>query len=508
MGRSFPSFAHEECSLFPNGNVPSEFEQTNYGDEESVRLRLQPYKNRVQTCWTCTTCDYLFENIEQPLDETLDDLDNDGGDESLDDDGSASNIDEGSTNFIMPEFDKEELNATDTLDFHFLEYSGTRQLVEDIERIRILFNSPKMNVLGVSYGTSVFGAYASIFPNSVGLMVLDSTIDPFPNLYDKARTGAIGLNEHINYLVYSCNARNFLEPGSCPVSDISKCIGDVNSFLIEVGDFVPGNEDTVTIIQELIGALYESSSAQEICDAAANRDVETFESLVGVSLGIEEESTPDTGDSSSTTIGGAATPPSTVRETEIVISPSKPTLASSVQENPNYEALMSTELPLTLVRAQDNVAEGSYDEYFFAREVVNFNYKYTGAGTGRPASYFFNLWSHAFYWPRNKPIPPIGNPFLTGIISGSLYDSTTPYRWTQTMRSQFPSTHLLTSQTINHGLLFLEGGDTSCNDHIIKYLELGYPNFVDGTICGSEGGNDAAAFATESDFFDAFDIEL
>ena len=36
--------------------------------------------------------------------------------------------------------------------FHFLEYSGTRQLAEDVERVRRLFGGHKLSVYGISYG--------------------------------------------------------------------------------------------------------------------------------------------------------------------------------------------------------------------------------------------------------------------------------------------------------------------------------------------------------------------
>ena len=38
--------------------------------------------------------------------------------------------------------------------YHFLEYSGTRQLAEDIWRIREIFGDQKISVYGVSYGVS------------------------------------------------------------------------------------------------------------------------------------------------------------------------------------------------------------------------------------------------------------------------------------------------------------------------------------------------------------------
>lgn len=41
--------------------------------------------------------------------------------------------------------------------YHFLEHSGTRQLAEDIERVRRVFGDQKLSVYGISYGTVVMG---------------------------------------------------------------------------------------------------------------------------------------------------------------------------------------------------------------------------------------------------------------------------------------------------------------------------------------------------------------
>ena len=141
MGRSQPTFAHEECSLnrFIRDESGSIIEITNreeddawlsatgLEDEELIKLQLQTYKTRVLECWSV---DEFQMNATQP-------------------DGSVR-------------------------DFHFLDYSGTRHLAQDIWYMRWLMNAPKMHLYGISYGTTVFSTFATLFPNEVGLMVLDS----------------------------------------------------------------------------------------------------------------------------------------------------------------------------------------------------------------------------------------------------------------------------------------------------------------------------------------------
>lgn len=96
MGRSWPSFIHEECS-------PNEFAQdengtlyvategftlsnSNFTNEEGIKNHLEAVKSTVESCWTCETCDFMLEAGQ--------------------DDGNVTS-------------------------FHFLEFSGTRQLAED-----------------------------------------------------------------------------------------------------------------------------------------------------------------------------------------------------------------------------------------------------------------------------------------------------------------------------------------------------------------------------------------
>jgi hypothetical protein len=53
-----------------------------------------------------------------------------------------------------------------------------------------------------------------------------------------------------------------------------------------------------------------------------------------------------------------------------------------------------------------------------------------------------DVYAMGFYWPKPHPIPPAGHPMVKGIISGQLlYDSHTPYEWTQEMKMAFRPTN-------------------------------------------------------------------
>jgi pimeloyl-ACP methyl ester carboxylesterase len=440
MGRSYPSFAHEECSLDTYQTEESSSSIVDFSKVESIIASLQPRKDRVWGCWSCSACGFQMNETQS--------------------DGTVRT-------------------------FHFLEYSGTRELAEDIERIRLLLNAPKLNVYGISYGTLVFGTYATMFPASVGLFILDSPTSPDPYLPEVARAKAIGEAERIDYLIYSCSARNILNPGSCPVSDMRQCIGDAGKALVDNGyqEFTPGFP-VYTTLGLMVQALYKDlSRAEMLCSLAKVGDVESLIALIGEINGGSD----------------------TRSKRQVVQSPSQPTFRSTVYDNPDYAILMKNgEIAQSFVRAQDS-SGASYDEDFFAQEVAEFNAKYKGARVGLPADAFAYRWGHSFYWPKSVPLPPLGSPDVRGIVAGSLYDPATPYRWTQQMRAAFPNMNLLTSQSITHIIATIlddeEVGRYDCQQHILDYLTNGYVGFQDGSICEAE-------FASKEALFEQLSITL
>ena len=56
---------------------------------------------------------------------------------------------------------------------------------------------------------------------------------------------------------------------------------------------------------------------------------------------------------------------------------------------------------------------------------------YPGVGTQVPTKLAAKSYGLNYYWPNSTPLAPNGNPELTGIISGQMYDLETPYVWTQ-----------------------------------------------------------------------------
>lgn len=59
----------------------------------------------------------------------------------------------------------------------FYKYVNTEQNARDMEYVRRALGEPKLNYLGISYGTWLGSWYASMYPEHVGRMVFDSTVD-------------------------------------------------------------------------------------------------------------------------------------------------------------------------------------------------------------------------------------------------------------------------------------------------------------------------------------------
>ena len=160
-------------------------------------------------------------------------------------------------------------------------------------------------------------------------MVLDGNVNPMPDMEYIAYTFARGLDTRINYVIYSCSAKNIEQPGSCPIDDLPKCVSDLNAIY-------GGKADSVALLLEVINVILSKEGAGvEICTLAADGDADGLTDLLDT---IEEETI------------------STTQKKQITGDPtSQPTDESNVYGIPNYLALMDL-TATTIVDAQDEFA--------------------------------------------------------------------------------------------------------------------------------------------------------
>jgi pimeloyl-ACP methyl ester carboxylesterase len=84
----------------------------------------------------------------------------------------------------------------------------TANTARDLDRIRAALGERRISLYGLSYGTYLGAAYASMFPGRTDRVVLDSAIDPRRAWYDFIRLGGRGLADRLPDLTAWIAARH------------------------------------------------------------------------------------------------------------------------------------------------------------------------------------------------------------------------------------------------------------------------------------------------------------
>ncbi len=85
-----------------------------------------------------------------------------------------------------------------------LPYIATVDAARDMEMLRDVLGDPWLNYFGFSYGTHLGAVYATLYPELVGRMVLDSALDPSVSLLETARTQVIGFQRAFENYLNAC----------------------------------------------------------------------------------------------------------------------------------------------------------------------------------------------------------------------------------------------------------------------------------------------------------------
>jgi len=128
---------------------------------------------------------------------------------------------------------------------------STPEASRDMDIIRAVVESSKLNYYGASYGTLLGATYADQFPERVGTMVLDGAIDPQQSLVDKNLQAAAGFQTALRAYLRFC-----VRQGSCPLGDNpSAAEARLNALLDRIDDHaIPaGGGRQLTIGQAVLG---------------------------------------------------------------------------------------------------------------------------------------------------------------------------------------------------------------------------------------------------------------
>ena len=101
--------------------------------------------------------------------------------------------------------------------------TGTQDLVHDLDTLRKAVGSETLSIWGISYGTVVGAAYATVYPERVDKLVLDGNVAVFNEIYAAAELFALSYEQVWNGIASACDADYFLngglqacaEPGPC-----------------------------------------------------------------------------------------------------------------------------------------------------------------------------------------------------------------------------------------------------------------------------------------------------
>ncbi|KAL2814092.1 Alpha/Beta hydrolase protein [Aspergillus cavernicola] len=102
-------------------------------------------------------------------------------------------------------------NLTGDLFFHV----DTTNAAKDIEAVRLALGEHKLNWLGLSYGTQLGGAYAELYPEHVGRMVLDGNLDHAQSETSTLQTEVSTHEDVLNQFFTWCNTTATAE--QCPL---------------------------------------------------------------------------------------------------------------------------------------------------------------------------------------------------------------------------------------------------------------------------------------------------
>lgn len=108
-----------------------------------------------------------------------------------------------------------------------LGFVDTVSAVRDMDVIRALVGDPQLNYLGFSYGTKLGAAYAGLFPDQVGRLVLDGAMDPALSEEELVLGQATGFERATRAYMQNC-----LASGDCPFS------GDLDTGMSQLHELI------------------------------------------------------------------------------------------------------------------------------------------------------------------------------------------------------------------------------------------------------------------------------
>ncbi|BCJ49396.1 alpha/beta hydrolase [Actinoplanes sp. NBRC 14428] len=268
----------------------------------------------------------------------------------------------------------------------------------DLDVLRAVTGAPKLNYLGISYGTMIGGRYAELFPQRVGRMILDSA-GHFDQTYGSFLSGVAQAKERAltDYLT-GCADRP-----ECPLTRMTT--GEARGWiqrLLRGTDRDPLRSGDTTVSQAQFAAVL----ARDVSDRNGweRLDAELAELLAGEASIVAQTAPPTTMDIDN--------------------------IATTCQDLPERRT----------------AAQVLRDSRAVARTAPTFGREITAG-------------SPCVHWPAPVPTPPHklhakGVPPI--LVVGITRDTAGPYRWSRELAAQLGNARLLTYDGSGHGAYLLD----------------------------------------------------
>ncbi|WP_309069949.1 alpha/beta hydrolase [Arthrobacter sp.] len=142
-----------------------------------------------------------------------------------------------------------------------LGYIDTVSAAKDMDILRALVGDEKLNYLGFSYGTQLGAAYAGLFPEKVGRLVLDGAVDPSLSSAEITAGQVAAFDEALRSYIADCQSQS-----DCPLpGDVEEGVSVVDDLFesVEASPMTASDGRLVTIgtfFQGFVLPLYDSGS--------------------------------------------------------------------------------------------------------------------------------------------------------------------------------------------------------------------------------------------------------
>ncbi|KAH8816532.1 Alpha/Beta hydrolase protein [Xylogone sp. PMI_703] len=333
------------------------------------------------------------------------------------------------------------LNMTGKLFYHL----DTTSAARDVEAVRVALNEGKLNWIGLSYGTMLGAAYAELYPENVGRMLLDGNVDHAPAETNLLHAESSTYEDTLNQFFKWCNEAATLEECSFKGQNLPQIFDD----LVASADKTP---------IPALGCGRNGSPCQGTvtgADILFNVQGAGYLLFVNITNGI---GWPVLAQVLNQTLAGDATGLSTPLAT--------------TEADPSFP----------------NLAIGCLDWYHNATTLADVKYKeqlgsYIAPHT-KGASQTYSYQTSCIGWPApvanpNHPLdqaamakaPPI-------LMVNSYHDPETSYVWAQGLLAQIPSAVLLTRNGSGHTSYNLGGATAAAIDAFLADGTLPAPNTV------------------------------